>query len=167
LDLVVANAANVKVYLNQPTPSGGTWAGFAKTAAATQTVANVTSLAVGDLNADGLPDVAVGTTAGVVVLPNAGFSSAATPVWQGLGTALWTVGADAVTAVALGDLNGDRAPEIVVATASASGTSPPAVYPKIYVKSGTTTITWNASVLLYGAANSTASPAPTAPSTAV
>jgi len=114
-DLVVANfaAGSVSVFMHGASP--GTY----------QTAANVTTggqpnqVASGDINGDGKPDLVLAdanASGGAIVL----FQDPANP-----GTFLapmkLAVSANSAAAVAIGDLNGDGAPDIVAAVSDANG----------------------------------------------
>ncbi|MEX1357670.1 MAG: FG-GAP-like repeat-containing protein, partial [Gaiellaceae bacterium] len=93
--------------------SGGDpdWAGFSLTAAETLTTAGATSVAAGDLDGDGLPDLVVGATgAATSYFLNDGLTAG---VWDGFGSAT-TIGTSTTRAVAVGDVNGDRLLDLVV-----------------------------------------------------
>jgi len=115
-DLAVANAAssNVSILLNTTTfaPSG-TFGAATSFAAGT----NPRSVAIGDLNSDGKPDLAVANanSANVSILLGTGTGS--------FGTATnFTVGTQPIS-VAIGDLNGDGKPDLAVANANSANVS--------------------------------------------
>ncbi len=114
-DLVVANfaAGSVSVFMHGASP--GTY----------QTAANVTTggqpnqVASGDINGDGKPDLVLAdasATGGAIVL----FQDPANP-GTFLAPMTLAVGANSAATVAIGDLNGDGAPDIVAATSDANG----------------------------------------------
>jgi len=114
-DLVVANfaAGSVSVFMHGASP--GTY----------QTAANVTTggqpnqVASGDINGDGKPDLVLAdasATGGAIVL----FQDPANP-GTFLAPMTLAVGAHSAATVAIGDLNGDGAPDIVAATSDANG----------------------------------------------
>lgn len=115
LDLVVANfgAGSVSVFMHGASP--GTY----------QTAVNVTTggqpnqVVIGDINGDGKPDLViadVSATGNAIVL----FQDPANP-GQFLAPMNLPINANSAAAVAIGDLNGDGAPDIVAATFDANG----------------------------------------------
>ena len=129
LDLVVANfaAGSVSVFMHGASP--GTY----------QTAVSVTSggqpnqVLIGDINGDGKPDLVLAdasATGGAIVL----FQDPANP-GQFLAPTKLPINANSAAAVAIGDLNGDGAPDIVAATFDANGNNG-AVY--IFYQNATT-----------------------------
>lgn len=123
LDLVVVNnnsAGSVSVLLNT-TPTGSTTVSFANHFDFA-VGANPTGLAIGDLNGDGLPDLAVVNhgDSTVSVLLNGTFPGNAVPAFTGHRD----FGTDASPyAVAIGDLNGDGKADLVVTSGAAASVS--------------------------------------------
>ncbi len=97
----------VTIYLNNP-GALGTFL-FHSTAFIGRSADNGESIAVGDFNLDGSPDVAVATNAGVSVLLGDGHGDLGAPT-------PYTTDSYPV-AVAVGDFNGDGIPDLVVANA--------------------------------------------------
>ena len=129
LDLVVASfaAGSVSVFMHGASP--GTY----------QTAVSVTSggqpnqVLIGDINGDGKPDLVLAdasATGGAIVL----FQDPANP-GQFLAPTKLPINANSAAAVAIGDLNGDGAPDIVAATFDANGNNG-AVY--IFYQNATT-----------------------------
>ena len=119
-DLVVANARSntVSVLLNTTAPGAATPSFAAQHTFATGS--GPLSVAIGDFNGDGKPDIAVTNLISntVSVLLNTTSPGATTPSFAAQQT--FTVGNPA--SVVIGDLNGDGKPDLVVANNSVSGT---------------------------------------------
>jgi len=114
-DLVIANfgSGSVSVFMHGASP--GTY----------QTAVNVTTggqpnqVVIGDINGDGKPDLVIAdasATGNAIVL----FQDPANP-GQFLAPMKLPINANSAAAVAIGDLNGDGAPDIVAATSDANG----------------------------------------------
>jgi hypothetical protein len=115
LDLVVANFAtgSVSVFMHGASP--GTY----QTAVDVATGGQPNQVLIADVNGDGKPDLILADTSasgGVIVL----FQDPANP-GKFLAPVKLPVGANSAAAVAIGDLNGDHAPDIVAATSDANG----------------------------------------------
>jgi hypothetical protein len=67
-------------------------------------------LAVGDLNGDGKPDLAISANDGISILLNNGNGTFGTPTYYPSGVA----GSATGDGIAIGDLNGDKKPDVVV-----------------------------------------------------
>ncbi len=121
-DLAVANSGSgtVSVLLNTTTPGAATATFSAQQSFATGT--NPSSVAIGDINVDGVPDLAVANSGSdtVSVLLNTTAFGAATPSF--VSQQPFAVGAAPVS-VALGDLNGDRRPDLVIANSGSVNVS--------------------------------------------
>jgi VCBS repeat protein/FG-GAP repeat protein len=115
LDLVVANfaAGSVSVFMHGASP--GTY----QAAVDVATGGQPNQVLIADVNGDGKPDLILADTSasgGVIVL----FQDPANP-GKFLAPMKLAVGANSAAAVAIGDLNGDGAPDIVAATSDANG----------------------------------------------
>jgi hypothetical protein len=115
LDLVVANfaAGSVSVFMHGASP--GTY----QTAVDVATGGQPNQVLIADVNGDGKPDLVLAdasASGGAIVL----FQDPANP-GKFLAPMKLAVGANSAAAVAIGDLNGDLAPDIVAATSDASG----------------------------------------------
>lgn len=122
LDLAVANYASTSVSVLLSTTAMGAATPTFSTKVDFATGANPTSVAIGDANGDGKPDLAVAnyTPDSVSVLLNTTATNAATPTFStkvdfttGLGP--WSL--------AIGDVNGDSKPDLAVANASSTSVS--------------------------------------------
>ena len=115
LDLVVANfsAGSVSVFRHGATP--GTY----QSAVNVLTGGSPNAVVIGDLNGDGKPDILVAdnSTAGHAIIL---FQDPANP-GQFLAPVELATGTSGAAAVAIADLNGDGANDIVVATSDANG----------------------------------------------
>jgi VCBS repeat protein/FG-GAP repeat protein len=115
LDLVVANfgTGSVSVFMHGASP--GTY----QTAVDVTTGGQPNQVRIGDINGDGKPDLVLAdasATGGAIVL----FQDPANP-GKFLAPKKLPVNANSAAAVAIGDLNGDGAPDIVAATFDANG----------------------------------------------
>ena len=115
LDLVVANSAtgSVSVFVHGASP--GTY----QTAVNVATGGQPNQVVSGDITGNGKPALVLAdasATGGVIVV----FQDPANP-GQFLAPMTLAVGANSAAAVAIGDLNGDGAPDIVAATSDANG----------------------------------------------
>jgi hypothetical protein len=119
VDIVTADGGAISFgVLVNTTPTGGQVATFRPQVAFTTTGAPV-ALAVGDFNADGKPDVAVATAGSIEVFINQTTDSVASGGTLSFsGPTVLTLGG-ALTAVAIGDVNGDSKPDIVATSAMA------------------------------------------------
>ena len=117
VDIVTADGGAISFgVLVNTTPTGGQVATFRPQVAFTTTGAPV-ALAVGDFNADGKPDVAVATAGSIEVFINQTTDSVASGGTLSFsGPTVLTLGG-ALTAVAIGDVNGDSKPDIVATSA--------------------------------------------------
>ena len=115
LDLVVANfaAGSVSVFMHGATP--GTY----QAAVDVATGGQPNQVLIADVNGDGKPDLILAdasASGGAIVL----FQDPANP-GKFLAPMKLAVGTNSAAAVAIGDLNGDHAPDIVAATSDANG----------------------------------------------
>jgi hypothetical protein len=69
-------------------------------------VNNAAEIAIGDLNEDQIPDLAIADEDGAGVLLGLGDGSFAEPIYHAAGDSPWSIG--------IGDLNGDQLPDLVV-----------------------------------------------------
>jgi hypothetical protein len=117
LDLVAMTPYNgVFVFLGN---GDGTFqAPVANTTVCTSTIGNCGSLAVGDLNGDGKPDLALQsndtTGGGMSILLNNGNGTFGTGTYYPVGIS----GVFAGAGIAIGDVNGDKKPDVVVGSSS-------------------------------------------------
>lgn len=118
-DLVIGNDVGVSVLLNTTTTGATTPSFSASVDLATVPTASPHSVAAGDLNGDGKPDLVVlgGTASTVSILLDTTATSATTPTFSA--KADFTVGPDPY-AVALADFNGDGKLDVVVANTDSS-----------------------------------------------
>ncbi len=152
-DLAIANSFSdsVSVLLNTTTPGATTPSYAAKTDFAT--AARPYSVAIGDLNGDGRPDLAIanGNSNSVSVLLNTTTPGATTPSYDPKTD--FSTGAGP-SSVAIGDLNGDGRPDLAIANYSnsvsvlLSTTSPGATTPSYAAKTDFTTGTTPYSVAI-------------------
>ena len=145
LDLVVVNdGADHSVYRNLGNDGVGAWQPFDDTdvIALTNTTA-ATGVAVGDLTRDGYADVVVAVDGDAPQLFVNNGSKADDGIntapfgWQGLASGTDLAASPATpggTSVAIGDVTGDGAPDVVLGTA---------VAPYLFVNNGTSGGTWN------------------------
>ncbi len=121
-DLAIANLSSnsVSVLLNTTAPGATTPSYAAKTDLTTGT--SPRSVAIGDLNGDGKPDLAIANfgSASVSVLLNTTTPGATTPSYAAKTD--FTTG-DAPSSVAIGDLNGDGRPDLAIANLGADSVS--------------------------------------------
>ncbi|PYQ02014.1 MAG: hypothetical protein DMF83_24450, partial [Acidobacteria bacterium] len=136
VDLVVGNNnQRNRVYLNRGRQTVGTtvtWLGFASGQDVSTDQRATTSLAVGDVNGDGLPDLIVGNNGtGNRLYLNQGLD-ATTHAWLGFAAGT-NIGSetDPTTAVALGDVDGDRDLDLIVGNRNAVN--------RLYLNNGTGT----------------------------
>jgi hypothetical protein len=119
LDLVAMTPYNgVFIYLGNG--DGTLQTPVAYTTVCTSSIGGCNSLAVGDLNGDGKPDLAFQsndtTGGGISILLNNGTGTFGTATYYPVGIA----GVFASGGIAIGDVNGDKKPDVVVASSSAS-----------------------------------------------
>jgi hypothetical protein len=86
------------------------------TTVCTDAIGNCGSVAVGDLNDDGKPDLALQSSSGMTILLNTGNGTFGTPTYYPVGISGVYEGAG----IAIGDVNGDKKPDVVIAGGSVS-----------------------------------------------
>ncbi|MBI3474978.1 MAG: VCBS repeat-containing protein [Acidobacteria bacterium] len=119
LDLVAMTPENgVFVFLGKG--DGSLQPPVAYTAVCGGSIINCGGLAVGDLNGDNKPDLALNTNAttggGMTILLNNGNGTFGTPTYYPVGIA----GVFAANDIAIGDVNGDKKPDVVITGSSVS-----------------------------------------------
>ena len=119
LDLVALTPYN-GVFIFLGNGNGTFQTPVAYTTVCTSSIGNCGALAVGDLNGDGKPDLALQTNdttgGGMSILLNSGNGTFGTPTYYPVGIA----GIFAASGIAIGDVNGDKKPDVVVASSSVS-----------------------------------------------
>ncbi len=122
-DLAVSNAGSDTIsVLRDATPSGATMATFAaELSLATGTATNPQSVAAGDLNGDGKPDLVVadGESNAISVFLNTTATGAATLEFAARADFATAMAPTIPVFVAIGDLNGDGKPDLAVANVNA------------------------------------------------
>ncbi len=119
IDLVAMTPYN-GVFIFLGNGDGTFQAPLPNTTVCTDAIGNCGSVAVGDLNGDGKPDLALqsnGTTGGgMTILLNTGNGTFGTPTYYPVAIS----GVYAGAGIAIGDVNGDKKPDVVVAGGSVS-----------------------------------------------
>lgn len=115
LDLATANPGDVRVLLNNGTQAGPGSTPLVDSAQSWGAVANAVDVAAGDFNGDHIDDLVVAVGGGV---PGVFFGDSSGTLGEATTFDLWNVMA---TAIAVGDLNGDGSPELVLGTVADDG----------------------------------------------
>jgi hypothetical protein len=117
LDLVAMTPYN-GVFIFLGNGDGTLQTPVAYTTVCTSTIGSCGSVAVGDLNGDGKPDLALQSNdtvgSGMTILLNTGNSTFGTPTYYPVAIS----GVYANGGIAIGDVNGDKKPDVVVASSS-------------------------------------------------
>ncbi len=115
-DLVVGTATGASLYVNRGADGSGVWQPFA--AGTSLSTASVKSIAIGDVDGDGSPDIVLGVSgAQNQVVANRGGAGAA---WGGMKAAIGFGSAASVTGIALGNVDTDHDLDLIAVAGGAA-----------------------------------------------